>query len=79
MLPVNFLFRQTVHDHPDGRLRAQRYDAEPFGLSIGPILEELHVLKVRHADVSDSVSYVLIRRPLKKVTDNSTTRKTRRK
>lgn len=67
MLSVNLLLGQTFHYHPNGLVRAQRYDAEPLRLSIRPILEELHVLEVGNANVCDVVSNVLIRRPLQKV------------
>lgn len=71
---MNLFLRQPVHDHPDRLVRAQRYNAEPFRLSIGPILEELHVLEIRNADISYGVRNVLIRGPLKKFTHNSTTK-----
>lgn len=56
---------EPVHDHPEGLVWAERYDAEPLGLSIGPILEELDVLEVGDANVGDGVSDILVRRPLK--------------
>lgn len=58
---------QSVHNHPNGLVRAEGYDAEALRLSVRPILEELHVLKISNANVCDGVSNVLVRRPLQKV------------
>lgn len=59
--------RQTVQNHSKRLVRAQRNDAETFRLPICPILEELNVLEVVHANFLYSVGDVLIRGPLKRL------------
>lgn len=60
---------QTVDNHPDRLIRAKGNDAESFRLSIRPILEELHVLKIGNAYVSYGVSYILVGRPPSQIAD----------
>lgn len=61
------LLGQTLQDHPDGLVRAEGYDTETLRLSIRPIFEELHVLKVGNTNIGDGVSNVLVSRPLEQV------------
>lgn len=64
VLSVDLPLGQSLHDQSHRVVRAQEYDAESFGLSISPVLEELHIYEVRDADVGDCVRYILIRGPL---------------
>lgn len=62
-LSVNLPLGQPFHEQPHGILRTKVHHAEPLGLSVGSILEELYINKVRHSHVGDRISDVLIRSP----------------
>lgn len=67
MLPVYLLLRKTFHHHPDWLIWTERYNAESFGLTIGSVLKELHILKIGDTDIRDRVRNILVRCPLEKV------------